>query len=282
VTELLEGVMPPAVAHEAGKEPNCPFCPAPEPKALKTYGGADNDSGTLETIMTNPGKLLAQQTNTWPHPGKASRSREDIEGAHVHPTYGKYEFQAHHLVSGNQALKGSPYEEWILQEPSSTIKKDTGYTVNGSLNGIWAPSYPKSFRAKEYEWKELTPSERMAIAVYVMDKAKCQFHLGHHSIDPQDDGKEIHEKYDKYLKDNLEDMAQRMFSWAKVCPLCEKKSNGEPKKPLWPNQMANIYLNNLSEVVRKRVTEPKDKWMVFLSALARDYHKKHCTHGDAL
>ena len=101
------------VPHNAGENKDCPFCPVEKGKALKTYPGKKNNSGKLEDIMEEPTSLLAKQPNAWPHDGKKHPSRADVEAEHEHPDYGYYEFQAHHLVSGKQALQDHNAEEWI-------------------------------------------------------------------------------------------------------------------------------------------------------------------------
>jgi hypothetical protein len=271
--ELLENIIPPATTHGSDK---CPFCPAQKDDKLTTYPGSANNSGMLQSIMENPADLQKYQECAWPHDGNKHPTRAEIEKTYEYSPYGNFEFQAHHLLSGKQALEDHAFEKWIVAS-KETIAKDTGYAINGSLNGIWAPSYPKGFRSGEYKWGELDPSERKKIAVYIMMKAHCQFHLGHHAIDPKDGPEVKHDKYDKYLKDNLTEMDSRMTAWSAACPVCSPQS-GPQQKPFRPNERVNMYLNALSEAAQKRITASVGDWVVFLSALARDYHKDHCDH----
>lgn len=269
-----------AVTHEAGSNKDCPFCPVEKGKKLKTYKGEDNNSETLEDIMVNPDVLNDHQANAWPHSGDTHPSREDVEAKHKHPDYGYYEFQAHHLISGNQALKNHKVEQWI-DASKKKIEEDSGYTVNGSKNGIWAPSWPKKFRKGEFEgeWtKEET--DRQSIANYVMEKEGCQFHLGGHNIkDINDQGETRHKKYDNWLKNWLTKINQRMWAWSRKCPICSH--DGKRKDPPFqPNHRINMVLNRLSSEAKRQITAQRKEWTIFLSKLALNYHNDVCDHPE--
>ncbi|MCB9917396.1 MAG: AHH domain-containing protein [Planctomycetes bacterium] len=277
--ELIEGVAPPALAHDSGSNADCPFCPVEKGKCYTTYKGAANDSGILEDIMVDPEQLDSKQSGAWPHDGKKHASRAAIQSKHSHPEYGDYEFQAHHLISGKQALQDHVFEKWI-DASQSQIEEDTGYTINGSLNGIWAPSWPKSFRGGAHAGEWTTGSiDRQEIANYVMAAEGCQFHLGAHNIgDPQDSGAVKHQRYDKWLKKMLTKMNKRMWGWSNKCPLCCE--DGERKEPPFqPNENANRYLNNLSAAAEGQLTGPRQSWFIFISRLALEYHRPVCGHG---
>lgn len=277
MTEIAELV---AVAkeHEPGASEACPFCPRDNSKKLKTYPGASNDSDVLEKIMEKPERLSELQSNAWPHDGKPHGARDDVEGSFVHSDFGIYEFQAHHLLSGNQALKGHKFEQWILSQHGKIVE-DSGYSINGSLNGIWAPSWPKSFRSGSEKGKwTLDETDRQGIANHVMKITGCQFHLGAHNIgDPQDTGEVRHKRYDSWLKKRLSSMNRRMWGWTRKCGLCCEDGNRKDP-PFEVNPLVNIYLNNLSASAKTQITRPRSEWFVFLSRLALEYHKEVCRH----
>ena len=277
--ELGEAIAIP-VPHQPGENENCPFCPVEKGKGFKTYRGATNNSDKLEQVMEAPNKLLNIQKNAWPHSGKEHPSRSKIEARYEHPKYGFYEFQAHHLISGEQALKNHAVEKWLSKDENN-IEEDTGYTVNGSLNGIWAPSWPKSFRtgASEGLWND-SSVDKQEIADYIMEKARCQFHLGGHSIgDPLDTGETQHLRYDNWLKKELTRINLRMWGWSRKCLMCSE--NGERKKPPFqPNERINKALNKLSKIAHNVLTSNRKQWFTFLSKLALNYHLKGggCSH----
>lgn len=267
-----------AVPHDIGGNEDCPFCPVKKGKDLTTYKGVDNKSKKLEKIMVEPKVLLKEQNKAWPHSGKMHASRETIESTYKHPKYGSYEFQAHHLISGKQALQDHKVEQWISKSENK-IEEDTGYTVNGSLNGIWAPSWPKSFRSGAHEgfWTD-SETDTQEIADYIMEKYGCQFHLGAHSIgDPLDAGQVKHLKYDNWLKKELTKINLRMWGWSRKCPMCSEA--GERKDPPFqPNEKINMALNKLSKAAEGVITAPRKEWFTFLSQLALNYHAKVCDH----
>jgi hypothetical protein len=276
--EINELISPPE-EHSVGSNDDCPFCPIEKGKKYRTFKGVDNNSKILEEIMTNPACLTGKQEGAWPHAGKEPPSgkkppsRKDKESEHCHKEYGYYEFQAHHLISGKQALKGHEFEQWIAADVG-TIEEDTGYSINGSLNGLWAPSWPKSFRKGKNAVKWTSADlDREKIANFVMKKEGCQFHLGAHNIgDPEDPENGEHERYDEWLKSWLSKMNSRMWGWTIKCPLCIEK--GKPKKQLLqPNALVNQYLNNLSDAARDQLTAPPKDWFIFLSRLALKYHR---------
>jgi hypothetical protein len=179
----------PPVAHT---EPSidCPFCPPPDIPNYKSYPGRENDSKKLASIMQNPEKLTSAQSSARPQTGRKDSDGYTQEQEKPDPREEDrtkpYTFQAHHLISGNQALKGSSMEDWILS--SAYNEKDTGYSVNSTGNGFWAPSVPKKYAGKWSSKKGvLTDIERQIEAENVMKDAGAQIHIGHHSITDPDD-----------------------------------------------------------------------------------------------
>jgi hypothetical protein len=147
------------------------------------------------------------------------------------------------------------------------------------LNGLWAPSWPKSFRSGAHEGKWTDPNtDIQEIANHVMEAAGCQFHLGAHNIgDPQDSGQIKHMRYDNWLKKELTRINLRMWGWSRKCPVC--CDEGERKKPPFqPNEKINQALNRLSDVAKRQLTSDRKNWFTFLSRLALNYHNAVCDH----
>src|SRR5690242_16285230 len=188
MSELKE-IIAVEVPHAAPSK-KCPFCPPPEDKDYTTYPGAANDSTKLETIMEKPACLVDEQSGARDQTGRVDANGFDQEQprprARKKNNRKKYTFQAHHLISGNQALKGSPMEDWILA--SKRNEKATGYSVNCTGNGFWAPSVPKKHVGKWSPNKRaLNDKQRQKLAVAVMRDALAQIHIGPHNISDPDD-----------------------------------------------------------------------------------------------
>lgn len=274
MSELGEIIAPP-VGH---KNPNekCPFCPPKARKGYKTYPGSANNSSKLEKIMENPGDLVSEQAGARPQtsaeddgwvieqPKPRARRKDDKK---------LYTFQAHHLISGKQAMEGEPIEDWI--KASGKNEKDTGYSINCTGNGFWAPSVPKKHVGKWSEAKAvLTDTQRQKLAEDVMKDFGAQIHIGPHNISDADDPKgHVHRSYDKYLKERLKEVSDRVKVWSERCkcpPL---------KKPKQVTYHFHNNLDNLSTHMRKQITRGHTRWEVYLSKYALEYHKDHCAHG---
>jgi len=267
------------VKHNEPSE-HCPFCPPPDFSTYTSYPGAKNDSTKLRNIMINPGKLVSLQKGARPQTGKVgscgyTQEQEEPQSRGKDSTK-PYAFQAHHLISGKQALKGNVMEDWILK--SHCNEKDTGYSVNCTANGFWAPSVPKKYLNKWSAGKKiLTDDERQSEAEKVMEDAKAQFHLGPHNIiDPNDPEGNIHESYDKYIICRLKSIAERIEKWEKFCYLCDSD-----KKPQ-ANYTVHDVLDKLSIHLKGEISGPRKNWKVFISKYALKYHKSVCLHIDLL
>ena len=267
------------------EEDKCPFCPAEKPNFKShtddeeekyiSYGGEKNDSQKLAAIMLAPEKLATLQPNARPkdgvYPNQESKARPKGEALYDdgEERMGKCSCEAHHLISGNQALKNQKFERWIIAA-KGTIESDTGYAINNAENGLWAPSIPKKYQAGG--WAKLDPDIKYKFARRSMAATGIQFHKGHHSIkDPDDPKQEIHQKYDKYIKNILKDMDRKMVGWARICT-CKKQKN----ELLQPSVRTNRALDNLSEHLREKLCAPREDWDIFLSAHAQRYHKEVC------
>lgn len=276
VVELGEIIAPP-VLHPAESD-DCPFCPLEPPQDFTTFPGSANNSSKLENIMGQPSKLAADQSGARPkegsqHQQSQSPAQKKPEPIFAQDPHGAYSCEAHHLISGEQALKGHRFERWIVA--GDKIEKDTGYSVNNADNGIWAPSIPE--RYKGGAWGPKSFEEKYEIAKAPMQAGLPQFHKGHHAIrDPQDPEQLKHKTYDAYLKRMLTAMDERMYGWAEKCINCD--AGKKPK--LRPSVRANQVLDNLSRVARRKISPPASHWHVFLSKYALEFHRPQCKHGQ--
>jgi hypothetical protein len=227
--------------------------------------------------MANPDLLLERQKGARPQTGAIDSNGFLIEQRKPTPrkkdNTKPYVFQAHHLISGNQAMKGEPIEDWI--KASSKNEKPTGYSINYTSNGFWAPSTPKMYMGRWGPRKgHLTDDGRQKHAEEVMKAAKAQIHIGPHNISDPDDAKgDTHTSYDKYLKAKLQEICDRIDIWAKVCE-CEPKQD-----PPQATHRVHDTLDRLSSHMERQITGARDHWKVFISKYALEYHKEVCTHG---
>jgi len=279
MTDIGEMVSPPDIHKEPNEE--CPFCPPEKEGTYTSFPGAKNDSGKLGSIMETPSKLTSLQSGARPQTGKTNSDGYQIEQneipARVEDKSTWYTHQAHHLISGKQALDGSPMEDWLVG--GSKIEKDTGYSVNSTGNGFWAPSVPKEYVGK---WgpnkKILTDAQRQAQAEAVMKASGAQAHIGPHNIsDPDDPDGDIHESYDKYIKKKLVAVSDRILAWSGSCGFCDAEA-GKPQT----TYRVNLVMDRLSDHLKTEITGSRGNWRIFLSKYARDYHKPVCTHGEVI
>ena len=276
MAELGEPITTPDMHSEP--EEKCPFCPPEEPEEYKTYPGAENNSKKLAEIMEDPASLPSKQSGARPQTAKAGRDGYQQEQAALKPRKEDktkwYTHQAHHLISGNQALKGSAMEDWILA--SAKNEKDTGYSVNSTGNGFWAPSVPKDYVGSWGPRKNvLSDDERQELAEKVMDDANAQIHIGPHNISDSDDPEgRLHFSYDQYIIEKLEAMSNRMHAWSQHCFLCEPE-----KKTPQATYKVHDALDRLSSHLQREITGSRQSWRIFISKYALNYHKPVCTHA---
>ena len=274
MTDIGELISAP-VAHTAPNE-KCPFCPPPEPVKYTTYPGAKNDSNALAAIMKSPDLLTSRQAGARPQTGRSDKNGFVQEQRKPDPRKADknkfYTHQAHHLISGKHALTGSPMEKWILA--SEKNEKDTGYSVNSTGNGFWAPSIPKEYVGKWSKAKgHLTDPERQEWAEKVMKDANAQAHIGPHNItDPDDPLGHKHITYDKYIKAKLITISDRIKAWSDECYQC-KNAKSDKKKPQ-ANYTVHDVLDRLSAHLQTQITGPRKNWKIFLSKYALAFRKQ--------
>ncbi len=279
--EIGEPITTPTVHTEP--EIECPFCPVEKDQTeFVTYPGTNNNSTKLANIMIRPSKLLSEQPNARPQNGDNERQNPVSPKPQPNPIFhdsefGDYTCQAHHAISGRQALMGHDIEQWICKSKGK-ITKDTGYSVNNGNNGVWLPSKPKNkVDGKMWGDKSLDPNRKREAAFKAMDAGKGQFHAGPHNItDPADPHGNYHQSYKDRLIELLDMLNDNILAWAEGCQLCE---DIDPDKgPFKPNWKVNTKLDRLSAKVNRDLLGNPRRWRYFLSALALEYHKPICPH----
>ncbi len=290
--EAGEAIAPPVVHSE--DNPDCPFCPG-EKKEYTTYEGEKNDSKALGNHMDDPdGFANSRETGARPKEPLSTEEKAELKkpepiGVHPDPRIGAYSCEPHHLISGKQALAKNNqhhFEQWI-KASHETISADTGYSVNNYDNGIWMPSVPENTKGNAGAWGKM---DRQAVANEIMAQTSRQFHKGGYNIKetrvdqhgrrvPVPKEKRLHEQYDEFLINKLTVMNERMHGWADVCPYCFE---GDIKKEkLQPSVRVNEALDRLSDIARREIVGSRERWTLFISALAWIYHEEVCTHGHS-
>jgi hypothetical protein len=278
MTDIGE-IIAPAIGHETPND-KCPFCPPKARKGYTTYSGVDNDSERLHEIMEDPSCLPKKQSGARPQVDD-SEIEQPTPKPRKKPVGKPYTFQAHHLISGKQALAGEPIEQWIKAEKS---EKPTGYSVNNTNNGFWAPSIPEKYKTKRdkedkkeedneenKKWSALDINDRQTFAEEVMDDANAQIHIGHHHIEDPDNPEGTHYVcYDSYIKNKLKELNDRVNTWAEMCNC---KSDKNKKKQATHHLHNNI--DRLSDHMQNLIKGTPHHWTVFLSKYALAYHKKN-------
>jgi hypothetical protein len=276
MTEINELVAPPE-PHSPGSDEDCPFCPEPEPEKFTTHPGSANDSSVLENVMADPGCLAGKQGGARPKDGSDQRQRASQAKPKPDPIFrnnkwGAYSAEAHHLISGNQALKGHDIEKWIVG--GDLIKKDTGYSVNNSDNGEWLPSIPEGHKGGA--WSPLSFDDKLDIAAAPMKRGKGQFHKGPHNVVDKDGLVAEHTSYPKEVKRLLSDLVEVMHGWAAACPICKKVD--PDKGPFDPNWRVHDMLDSLSRGIGVDLKGPPGHWYYFISKVALEFHRTVCEH----
>ena len=287
-----------AVGHDTSNK-ECPFCPEEEIPDFTTKAGLDNDGTTLGKNMNDPDGFAStrekecrpkKKEDFYQDPPSKKRKKELKEPTPIctHPDVGDISCEAHHLISGKQALAKNnehDFEKWIQASQKNLIEKDTGYSVNNYDNGLWMPSVPEDTIGKAGAWGKL---DRQAVANWVMEETDIQFHKGGHSIPekleingkmfriPED--KRMHSRYDEYLIQTLKLMSERMVGWSNKCKLCKDRSAKNQK--LQPSVRTNAYLDQLSNHVKGKITGNRSTWSLFVSTLSWLYFAETFSEED--
>lgn len=247
MTHLMEPalVKMPAASKDV-HDKNCVFCKDAKAKGTESFIGADNDPGTLET------RLTAQRV-----PRRTFKHRK----------HGDFSSEPHHLLPGNEALKGHDVEKWLATRASgSQVEADTGFDINSHFNGVWLPSVPVSFvGVAGWNWRD-PDCQRMAIDL--MMTACLQFHKGNHSNKGGLDraSSEPDRCYIKMVERRLDDTLKHVKEWAvNYCPIAKKAKSGKKPPPFYLNDLLYRYV---SAHMMKEVSGAPEKWTVFISRVA--------------
>ncbi len=283
--QIGEGIWVPA-GHDK-PHADCPFCPEARKKAtFTTYPGKDNDSGDLAAIMGDPGKLTSRQPNARPKDG--SSDAQDRPDPRDKPEFrlaahGEYSFEAHHAISGKQAMKNELIEHWICAD-RGRINADSGYSINNTENGVWLPSVPSNYQAlpsknQKSTWGGLAVTTKQDAAFQAMKRGLGQFHKGPHNVagENREDGSapDIEElddidpanRYDTNVKKMLANVQALLRAWNNACTV--PRSSTKPQ----PNWRVNALLDNTSTAIIGRLTGPVHNWRgFFISNLSREYY----------
>lgn len=193
------------------------------------------------------------------------------------------QYAPHHLIPGNESLKGSPIVPYLgdddaiaeyAEGQASVIKEgySVGYDVNDAKNGVWLPSpYALSNRN---EWPaepgievikrrlgariaEQTEDFKEAYVAAAIAAAKNhQFHMRH-------------KKYSDKVRDILKAIASRMKLMAKgECPIAKSsKKSGKFDPPMGLVGRLNVLSDNL----RRLTTGPVWRPPLFTDSMTAEY-----------
>lgn len=264
------------------EEPNddCPFCPDEEPEEFTTYPGIRNDSTILGEVMEDPNLLTSKQSGCRPrednNPKRQRQSTSQPKPSPIHScnidgVLHIYSCEAHHTISGKQAMDGESVEQWIskARKHDFEIEKDTGYSINNADNGVWLPSLPEHLKGGG--WGKIKDKEkRKDVAFRVMRATNRQWHKGPHNIRDKDglfDDEDEIARYDKKVKDELEEINGLILDWSDECK--KTKDRKENSDVLRANHRVHDMLDTLSEIISEiELQGPPATWRTFISRLA--------------
>lgn len=267
MTEILEPVQPPVPPKE--HDSSCPFCSKEPPPNLTSKIGKHNDPKELENNLAENGY-----------------ARADVY--FYHEDYGEYSKEPHHLVPGNEALKGHDIEAYLSTEAVGTfVDSDTGFNINHAKNGQWLPSITDENRICKWEtikqtaggktiykripaasekgkklWSQLSEDEKDLISFAIMNKEHMQFHKGNH----RNKGSKPDECYIKEVHRLLNGLYDYVLAAESLCPDAETAGETVDPPPYGLNEL--IYAVACGHM-KWHVNGPAESWFVFISPLAR-------------
>ncbi|MFP2930445.1 hypothetical protein ACLESO_35655 [Pyxidicoccus sp. 3LG] len=254
MTHLMEPALValPQVSKDTHDE-HCVFCKEARAKGETSKLGKENSSQKLETSLKGKGE-----------PRKT----------YMHAVHGEFSSEPHHLVPGNQALKGHAIEQWLSKSAvdagASRVKEDTGFDVNSHYNGYWLPSLLE--RLKAGGWSSSTNPAHMNMAVDVQLQESQQFHKGGHAniVDP--DQPEPKKCYIDQTKGLLTNINKHALEW--MDGFCEKSKPKAPDKAPPPYYLNDVIYSHASQAMRRHVHSAPATWEYFISKPALEAHKK--------
>ncbi len=250
MTHLMEPALPalPGASKEVHDD-QCVFCKATAVKGDKSFIGADNDSSTLEH------SLAAQK-----------QPRRTFK----HTEHGDFSSEPHHLMPGNEALKGHDVEQWLATRASgSQVKADTGFDINAAFNGAWLPSIPTHLVGVKGGWS-WTDETCKQMAIDLMTTVGLQFHKGGHTNKGglTADTSFPEACYIRMVERRLNQTLEHVEEWAdKFCPIAKKAGDEGEKRPP-PFYLNDLLYRFISAWMMKEVSGAPETWKVFISRVA--------------
>ncbi len=226
MSQLGESALMAKILEHKHDDKECPFCQKnedvkPEGESSKEQDWDDdertkddywtkkigNNSGTLETNMTNNGEPRPDDW-TLKHTVYNCRFKKiDLPDNH------KITPNPHHLIPGNESLKeAEKLLKWIYASENH-IEEDIHYDVNNAENGIWLPSN-NSMRGNS-DWK--CETVKLTYANAAQPGRGC-FHDRH--ID-----------YSRFVQKLLNKIADKMGHKDAICQYNTEKSGDKFKPP---------------------------------------------------
>lgn len=277
---FLEPVTPPTIPELHTKQ-TCPFCNTEKDPDATSFIGDQNDASKLEDKLAADGQ---------------PRTDLDFE----HDDYGKYSGEPHHLVSGNEAMKGHPIERWLKKD--SQVRGDTGFDINSARNGQWLPSIPDENRICSWTtvstrvktksgyvmkkrrvpsesdrdkkmWSALSEEEKDLVSFSIMITNQLQFHKGNH----RNKGEKPSECYITEVQRLLDGINE--FVSCHLDLQCPELANA-PNSPYPPPYGINSLIYGVASAhMRWHVNGPPESWFVFVSKLARRLYQEVIDEG---
>ncbi len=241
--------------HEDKKPKDAKLAPADKEEDIPPPGLPKNDGGVLgKNLGGEPEDLTVTVpfSETTPRivkiKGKDKEIAEYLEDEAAQP----YDvvFSAHHIIPGNEALKGHPVLQWVgdaasLGQYGEGVSSELadgefiGYDINSMVNGVWLPGpYALSTKGKWTDKKLASPTTagfKQAYAFAVMDRMGRQFHYRH-------------TKYSDFIVDCLKKVNTRLEAFAKECPIVNP--NQQSSKPYKAPLGLVAKLNRISNRMR--------------------------------
>lgn len=231
----------------------CPFCNKPE----HAFPGKEADSPDY-TVVSNPNALACSDMSNYDEPYPWAMAR-------------------HHLISAKQCF--------ARLKRIVRMAKMTAYDINSKPNGIGLPTisskttYPTSSGGTA-KYGKFPPEGKSWIAYQVMETAKAQWHVGHHShkleVDPGYEWGEENStateghlvKYDVEIVKRLIDI---MKYWQKNAGfICDAESEADSGEKFIDS------MNDLSQEIADKLNhfqsdEPWQSDPLYVSRLAYDF-----------
>ncbi|MFO0607166.1 MAG: AHH domain-containing protein [Polyangiales bacterium] len=238
--EIGEAIAFGMTAPEAHDERVCPWHGRRSPPggALKPANPEErippNDAGLLDAALAEAGHAKPEgvQVTLRFAPGpRVKDGKKTIATFAPSEEAVTYEvvFSAHHLIPGNESLKGNAVLRWVGDDASLggyrkqvqsmlAPQEFTGYDINAAANGAWLPgpyalstegNWPRKGRASKS-----SADFKRAYAHAVMDQCGRQFHFRH-------------TKYSEFVSEQLTKIAVRADTDAGRCPVANEARRDE-------------------------------------------------------